>query len=171
MSGNRWWSAKVGAKLLSYLVICSIISSDIPLDIHESIWVASLKYFRYLLAGINTNWFWSIPEEKYFAPLRILNLLIKSFVNRFVDIALIFFDSSFNSFIFEITFLFNFFSLSSKSVFSKKLVKSFLLANFSCANCSVNFSDINLLNSWVVIYLSWSWSAVILFSISIIFVL
>ena len=35
MFGNEWWSTKVGAKLLSYLVIFSILSSDIPLDIHE----------------------------------------------------------------------------------------------------------------------------------------
>ena len=34
----------------------------------------------YFLAGI--------PEGKYFAPLRILNLFIKSFANSFVDIAL-----------------------------------------------------------------------------------
>ena len=81
MSGNRWWSEKVGAKLLSYLDKCSIISSGIPLDIHESIRVVPLKYFRYLLAGINTNWFWSIHEEN-FTPLGILNLLIKCFVNR-----------------------------------------------------------------------------------------
>ena len=37
MSDNKWWSTKVGAKLLSYLVTFSILSSDIPLDFHESI--------------------------------------------------------------------------------------------------------------------------------------
>ena len=37
-----------------------------------------------------------INEEKYFAPLRILNLFIKSLVNPFVDIVLAFFDSSYN---------------------------------------------------------------------------
>ena len=66
----------------------------------------------YFLAGIDTKYFWNIPEEKYIAPLRILNLFIKSFVNPFVDTTLIFFDSSFNSFLFEVTFI-----LLSKSVF------------------------------------------------------
>ena len=37
MSGNTWWSTKVGAKLLSDLVIVSVFSSDIPLDFHELI--------------------------------------------------------------------------------------------------------------------------------------
>ena len=57
-------------------------------------------------------------------PLRILNLFIKSFVNPFVDIALTFFDSSFNSFLFDVTFL----SLLLKSVFFMKLTIWFLLA-------------------------------------------
>ena len=51
MSGNKW-PTKVGAKLLSDLVMFSILSSDIPLDFHDSAQVVSLKYF---LAGINTN--------------------------------------------------------------------------------------------------------------------
>ena len=36
-----------------------------------------------------------------FAPLTILNLFIRSFANSFDDIALNFFDSSFNSFLFK----------------------------------------------------------------------
>ena len=35
MHGNKWWSTKVGAKLVSDLVIFSIFSSEIPLDFHE----------------------------------------------------------------------------------------------------------------------------------------
>ena len=35
MSGNKWWSTKVVAELLSYVVISSKLSSDIPLDFHE----------------------------------------------------------------------------------------------------------------------------------------
>ena len=62
----------------------------------------------YFLAGINTKQIWNIPEEKYFAPLRIL---FKSFVNPFIDIAVTFNDSSFNSFLFKC------FSLSSNFVF------------------------------------------------------
>ena len=59
----------------------------------------------YSIAGINTKLFWNIPKEKYFAPLRMLNLFIKSFVNPFLDIALTFFGSSFNLFLFDATFL------------------------------------------------------------------
>ena len=66
----------------------------------------------YSIAGINTKLFWNIPKGKYFAPLRMLNLFIKSFVNPFLDIALTFFGSSFNVFLFDATF----FSLLSKSV-------------------------------------------------------
>ena len=44
MSGNKWWSTKVGIKLLNGLVIFSILSSDIPLDFHDSIQVVPLKY-------------------------------------------------------------------------------------------------------------------------------
>ena len=47
---------------------------------------------------------------------------------------------------------------------------SFLLAKFACFNLAAKFSDVNLLNSGIVIYLSLVWS-VIFFSISLIFVL
>ena len=46
---------KVGAKLLSDLVIFSILSSDIPLDFHDSIQVVPIKYLIYFLVGINTK--------------------------------------------------------------------------------------------------------------------
>ena len=55
MSGNTWWLTKVGAKLLSGLVIFSICSSYTPLDFHKSIWVLALKCLMYFLAGINTK--------------------------------------------------------------------------------------------------------------------
>ena len=55
MPDNKWCSTKVGAKLLSDLVIFSIFSSDIPLDFHELIWVVQLKHLMYFLTGINTN--------------------------------------------------------------------------------------------------------------------
>ena len=55
LSGSNEWSTKVGAKLLSDLVIFSILSSDIPLDLHDSIWVVLAKYLMYFLAGINTK--------------------------------------------------------------------------------------------------------------------
>ena len=82
-------------------------------------------------------------------------------------IDLTFFDSSLNSFLFEITF----FSLSSKSVFFTKLAISILIVEFVSANLAQKISDVNLLNSWSVIYSSWSWSAVILISILLILVL
>ena len=52
---------------------------------------------------------------------------IKSFVNPFVDIALTFIDSSFNSFLFDVTS----FSLLFKSVLFTKLAISLLLAKFA----------------------------------------
>ena len=93
MSGNKRWSTRVGGKLLSDLVIFSILSSNILLDFHDSIRVVPVKYLMY----------WNIPEEEFFAPLRILNLSMKSFVNPFVDVALTFFNSSFNSFLYDVT--------------------------------------------------------------------
>ena len=55
MSGNKWWSTEVGAKLLSDLVICSILSSDIPLNFHDAIQVVPAKYLIHFLASKNTN--------------------------------------------------------------------------------------------------------------------
>ena len=52
----------------------------------------------------------------------------------------------------EVIFLFNSFSVSSKSVFFTKLTISFLLAKFACANLAAKFSPVNLLNSGVVIW-------------------
>ena len=46
MSGNTWWSAKVGAKFFF---------SDIPLDFHESIRIVSLKNLIYFSACTNTK--------------------------------------------------------------------------------------------------------------------
>ena len=43
MSGNELWLTKVGAKLLSDLVIFSILSSDIPLDFHDLVRVVPVK--------------------------------------------------------------------------------------------------------------------------------
>ena len=42
MSGNKWCSTKVGAQLLSDLIIFSIFSPDIPLDFHELIPIVPL---------------------------------------------------------------------------------------------------------------------------------
>ena len=47
MSGNIWWSTKVGAKLLSDLVIFSRFSFYIPLDFHELIEQVPLEYLMF----------------------------------------------------------------------------------------------------------------------------
>ena len=60
------------------------------------------------------------------------------------------FDSLFNSFLFDVTS----FSLLPISAFSTKLAISLLLAKFTCFSLAVTFSDVNLLNSSVVTYLS-----------------
>ena len=69
--------------------IFSIFFSDNPLDFDDSIWVMSLKYLMYFLAGRNAKSFWNIAKEKYFAPLRILSLFTESYVNLFVDTAFV----------------------------------------------------------------------------------
>ena len=108
----------------------------------------------YFLTGINTKYLWNIPKEKYFALFRIPNLFIKSFVNPLAGIALTFPYILFNSFLFEVIFLFNLLSLLLKSVFFMELEILFWLATFSCGNLVAKLSNVNLLNSWVVIY--WS---------------
>ena len=59
MSGSKWWSTKVGTKLLSDLVIFlifSTFSSEIPLDFDELIRVVPLKYLlHFVFAGVNTK--------------------------------------------------------------------------------------------------------------------
>ena len=55
MSGNEWWSTKVGAKFLSDIVIFSRLSSDIPLDFHDSIPVVLVKHLMCFKAGISTT--------------------------------------------------------------------------------------------------------------------
>ena len=151
MSGNKWRSAKVGANLLCDLVIFSILSSYIPLDLHDSMRVKLLKYLMFFLIGINTKTISNIPKEKYFAPFWMLNLFIRSFVNPFADIALTFLI------VHLIHFHMNFdttsFSLLSKSVLFTKPAISLLLNKFACLNLAVKLSDVNLLNSGVVIYL------------------
>ena len=54
MIGNKWWYIKVGAKLYD-LVIFLILSSDIPLDFHDSMRVVLLKLLMFFLAGINNK--------------------------------------------------------------------------------------------------------------------
>ena len=54
--------------------------------------------------------------------------------------------------LFEVTFLFIFFSLSSKSVFFTKAAVSFWLEKLACTNLAAKFSDVNSLNSCVVMY-------------------
>ena len=85
----------------------------------------------HFLVGINTKLFWNIPKEKYLAPLRTLNLFIESFINPFVDV----------------TYLISL----SKSVLVENLAISLSFAKFASFNLTPKFSDVNLLNSGVVI--------------------
>ena len=55
MFGNEWWSIKVGAKLLSDLVIFSILSFEILLDFYEYILLVAWIYSLYFTTGINTK--------------------------------------------------------------------------------------------------------------------
>ena len=80
----------------------------------------------------------------------MLNLFIKIVFDPFVDIALTFFYSSFNFFLFDVPS----FSLLSKSVFLTKLATSLLLTKFACFILEAKCSVINLLKSGVLIYLS-----------------
>ena len=81
-----------------------------------------------------------------------------------------FFSASTCFVLFEVTFLCNFFSLSSKSVYILKSSISALVSKFfACFNLAETFLAVNLVNFGVVIYLqSWAWSS-ILFSISPVF--
>ena len=65
------------------------------------------------IRDINIKRFWNIPKQKYFAPSRIINLLIKSFFIPFVDMTLNFLESSSNSFLIDVTSII----LLSKSLF------------------------------------------------------
>ena len=149
--------------MLSYVVIFSILSSKSLIDFHDKtldVLVTSLKYFSY---EKYVKRLCNVPKEKYIAPLRILYLFIKSFVNLFVDIASTFFDSSFNSYstsvcfvLFELMLLLKLNSVLSKSALFTKLAIPFLLAKIAYSSLAVKFSDHSLLNSGVVIYLSGS---------------
>ena len=91
-----------------------------------------------------------------------MNAFSDIYVTLFVK-SVIFFSASTYFVLFEVNFLFKFFSLSSKSVFFIKAAISFLLTKYPCVNLAGKLSDANLLNSWVVIYLSWSHSVIFFF--------
>ena len=86
-------SFNFGQKLVSDLCGFTIFCSDNVVDFDEEIlsFLLVSKIKTYLLNVINTKKFCNPPIEKYFAPLIILHLFIKSTVNPFVDIILNFF--------------------------------------------------------------------------------
>ena len=84
-----------------------------------------------------------LPNKK---PYPVFDICVTAYIK-----SVIFFSTSTYYVLFEVTFLFNFFSLSSKSVFFAKAVISFLLAKFACVNFAAKFCDVNLLNSWILI--------------------
>ena len=55
MSGSKWWATKIGTKLLSDLIIFSILFSAIPLDLHKSIRVFPLKCLMFFLVDVNNK--------------------------------------------------------------------------------------------------------------------
>ena len=124
---------KSGLKLLSDLVIFSIFSSAIPMNFYKSIRVVPI--FNVFFSCYKYYIILKYSWIKIFSSIKNTKFIYQIFVYPFVDIAYTFFDRLYNSYLFE----FAYFSLA------------------------VYFSDVNLLNSWVVIYLSWSWSVVILF--------
>ena len=88
-----------------------------------------------------------MPAEKYFAPLRILYAFKKSLVSSFVDIALSFFVSSFNSFsatecfvLFEVTINFFF-------VYHQNLL---FLRNYKYHLCLLNLLVLMLQQSFLL---------------------
>ena len=125
--------------------------------------MSSLKYFMYFLANINTKQIWNYSSRKFFAPLRILYPFVKSLLSPLVGIASTFFDSSYKSFstspcfiLFKLRFLFIFSSLSSNSIFFYEIRSIIFACQIRlCYSCR-KISDVNLLTSWVVIYLLWS---------------
>ena len=54
MFSNKWWSTKIGAKLLSDLAIFSIFFPEILLDFHKSTQVVLLCQLMHFLSGIIT---------------------------------------------------------------------------------------------------------------------
>ena len=105
---------------------------------------------------------------KYILPSKKSYPVFDICVTAYVK-SVIFYLASTYYVLFEVTFLFKLTSLSSKSVFLRKAEISFLLAKFACANLTAKSCDVNLLNSWILIYLASSWS-VIFYLISLIFV-
>ena len=148
--------------MLSNVVIFSILSSESPTDFHYKTLDVLVKKLKYSFYERYIKWFCNVPGEKYLASLRSLY----SFIKYFVCIALTLFDSSFNSFstsscfvLFQIILLLKVNSLLSKSILLTKLAIQLLLAKFACFNLAAKFSDVNLLNSGIIIYLLlWSWS-------------
>ena len=109
-------------------MIFSVFSSYFPLHYIRfpriNLSSATKTFNFYFLAGINTKYFWNIPEGESFAPLRILNLFIKSFVYPFV--ALTFSDSSFIKFLSNNMFMI--IMISSNFIFN--FIKLCVIVNF-----------------------------------------
>ena len=129
--------------------------------------------FKFIISIIFTNrvntsrwykykWFCNPSEKIYFPPLRILYLFINSvtiwwwhyfnFVSILSNLVLIYLYHV----LFEITFFFKFLVYHPNMFFFTKSAISSLLAKFACAYLAATFPDVNLLKSWVVIYVFFS---------------
>ena len=82
----------------------------------------------------------------------IIELSIREYLKTGIK-SVIFCSASTCSILFEVTFLFKFFSLPSEYVFFTTAATSFLFAKFVYANLAAKFSNAKLLNSCVVMYL------------------
>ena len=108
---------------------------------------------KWLSVRLRTKWLWvriSLLSLKWSLLLILLLILLQLFLITHSFSWSTFFD------LFKLILLLKLISLLSKSVFFTNLVISYLLAKFACANLTVEFYGVNLLNSWVVIYLAWS---------------
>ena len=151
MINKIWWKIVVWfSHIFNIFFLHSIKFPRINPSSAIKIFIVFFTWYKYQLVS-KCSW------RKIFCSITNTKLIYQIFCQLFVDFALNFFDCSFNSFLF-------------KSIFFTKLAKSLLLAKSAYDKFAVKLSDVIFLNSWVVIYLSWSLSVVTLFSIWIIFV-
>ena len=150
------WPIFSGPEILSIVSGFLILSPDIPLDVIEENFYFISKVSKAVRKWLKYQKFCDPFSVKYFAPLKILYLSIKSFVSSFVDISLKLFSffSTSKFFYLKQLFVLIFTVFSSKYVFFSKSAISSLVAKFAYFNVSAKCSLVHLLLSLVVIYLS-----------------
>ena len=128
-----------GLRILFHLVGGLILSLDNPLDFHDAILLLlALTVLKYLYIGWNIKQFCAPSSSKWLWPRKLIESNVFNFFNSF-SVSKCFVLS-------QVIFLLRLDSFASKSVFVIK---------FACTNLAAKFSAVSLLNSGVVIYLSW----------------